>query len=133
MRYIDTNIFLRYLTENKEDLPQELIDFFQSLQEGNINVKCLDIVFFQVIFVLKSFYKVEKDKIIKSIESILALNGLHTKNKRVLERTLELWEQHPDDIIDCYIVANMERDGENELYTFDKKIRKLGVKSVNLV
>ncbi len=133
MRYIDTNIFLRYLTEKKEDLPQELIDFFQSLQEGNINVKCLDIVFFQVIFVLKSFYKVEKDKIIKSIESILALNGLHTKNKRVLERTLELWEQHPDDIIDCYIVANMERDGENELYTFDKKIRKLGVKSVNLV
>jgi predicted nucleic-acid-binding protein len=130
MRYIDTNIFLRFLTEEKENLPQGLLEFFQNLQEGSIKVKCLDIVFFQVIFVLKSFYKVDKDEIIKVMKNILSLNGLYIKNKRILERTLELWEKHSDDIIDCYIVANMEQDGENELYTFDKKIKILGVKTI---
>ena len=51
-------------------------------------------------------------------------------NKKVLERTLELWEKHSDDIIDCYIVANMELENETELYSFDKKISKLGIKSL---
>jgi predicted nucleic acid-binding protein len=51
----------------------------------------------------------------------------------VLERTLELWEKHSDDIIDCYIVANMELENETELYSFDKKISKLGIKCVSPV
>ncbi len=130
MRYIDTNIFLRFLTERKENLPQDLLEFFQNLQDGSMKAKCLDIVFFQVIFVLKSFYKVNKDEIIKIMENMLSLDGLYIKNRRILEKTLELWEKHSDDIIDCYIVANMEQDGENELYTFDKRIKNLGVKTI---
>ncbi len=130
MRYIDTNIFLRFLTEEKGNLPQDLLEFFQNLQDGSTKAKCLDIVFFQVIFVLKSFYKVNKDEIIKIMENMLSLDGLYIKNRRILEKTLELWEKHSDDIIDCYIVANMEQDGENELYTFDKKIKNLGVKTI---
>jgi len=130
MRYIDTNVVLRFLTEEKENLPNELLDFFKNLQNGNVKTKCLDIVFFQIIFVLKSFYKVEKNRIIEIMDHILSLDGLYIKNKRILERTLELWKRHPDDIIDCHIVANMEQDGENELYTFDKKIKKLGIKTI---
>ena len=49
----------------------------------------------------------------------------------MLEKTLELWEKHSDDIIDCYIVANMELENETELYSFDKKISKLGIKSLS--
>ncbi len=130
MRYIDTNIFLRFLTEEKENLSQDLLEFFQNLQDGSTKASCLDIVFFQVIFVLKSFYKVNKDEIIKIMKNMLSLDGLYIKNRRILEKTLELWEKHSDDIIDCYIVANMEQDGENELYTFDKKIKNLGVKTI---
>jgi len=130
MRYIDTNVVLRFLTKEKENLPNRLLDFFKNLQNGNVKTKCLDIVFFQIIFVLKSFYKVEKNRIIEIMEHMISLDGLYIKNKRILERTLELWKRHPDDIIDCYIVANMEQDGENELYTFDKKIEKLGIKTI---
>ncbi len=130
MRYIDTNVFLRFLTENKDKLPEELLMFFDNLQKGKERVKCLDMVFFQVIFVLKSFYRVEKEKIVEVMKNILSLEGLYMQNKRVIERTLELWEKHPDDIIDCYIVANMESDGETELYTFDRRIKRLGVKTI---
>ena len=130
MRYIDTNVFLRFLTEKNP--PRELLELFDNLQKGKEKAKCLDMVFFQVIFVLKSFYKVEKEKIIKAMKSILSLDGLYMQNKKIIERTIDLWESHPDDIIDCYIVANMENDGETELYTFDKKIKNLGVKIVEL-
>ena len=131
MKYIDTNVFLRFLTEDRNKVPDGLLDFFKSLKEGNIKVKLLDLVFFQVIFVLKSFYKVEKDRIIEVMREILSFKGIYTKNKKMLERTLELWERHSDDIIDCYIVANMELENETELYSFDKKISKLGIKCVS--
>ena len=132
MRYIDTNIILRFLVESKNDLPKRLLSFFEKLEKGEIKVKCLDIVFFQVIFVLKRFYKVDKKDILEVMRKILSLNGLHIKNKKIIERSLDLWEVHSDDIIDCYIVSNMEHDNEKELYTFDKKIKKLGIDSVEL-
>ena len=94
MRYIDTNVFVRFLTEERDKISEEFLNFFHNPKEGKIKVKLLDL-------------------------------------KKVLERTLELWERHSDDIIDCYIVANMELENETELYSFDKKISKLGIKCVS--
>ena len=62
MRYIDTNVFVRFLTEEKDKISEEFLNFFHNLKEGKIKVKLLDLVFFQVIFVLKSFYKVKKEE-----------------------------------------------------------------------
>jgi predicted nucleic-acid-binding protein len=131
MRYIDTNVFIRFLTEEKDKISDEFLNFFNDLKRGKIKVKLLDLVFFQIIFVLKSFYKVKKEEIIEVMREILSFKGIYTKNKKMLERTLELWERHSDDIIDCYIVANMELENETELYSFDKKISKLGIKCVS--
>jgi len=53
MRNIDTNVFLRFLVTDREKPPKGLLDFFSKLQKGEIEVFCLDLVFFQAIFVLK--------------------------------------------------------------------------------
>ncbi len=88
-------------------------------------------VFFQTIFVLNSFYKIEKKKVVKVIRKLLGFKGLKIKDKQTVDRALDFWEKHPDDIIDCYIVACMEKDGESEIYSFDKKIDRLGVRRVS--
>jgi predicted nucleic-acid-binding protein len=130
MRNIDTNVFLRFLTTDKEKMPKSLLTFFSKLENGETKVFCLDLVFFQVIFVLKSFYKVEKEEIINKMLNLLSFDGLHMKDKRVIERTLEMWRNHPGDIIDCYIAANMEKSGEKEIVSYDKKIEKLGLQRI---
>jgi predicted nucleic-acid-binding protein len=130
MRNIDTNVFLRFLTTDKEKMPKSLLTFFSKLKNGETKVFCLDLVFFQVIFVLKSFYKVEKEEIINKMLNLLSFEGLYMKDKRVIERTLEMWKNHPGDIIDCYIVANMEKSGEKEIVSYDKKIEKLGLQRI---
>jgi len=131
MRYIDTNVIVRYLVEEKENQPKGLKKFFLELERGEIKVECLEIVFFQVIFVLKSFYKIPKTKIIENMQAMLSLDGFHMKNKRIMERTLEMWGSHAGDIIDCHIVANMEYTGTKELLTYDKGITHLGIKAIN--
>jgi len=125
MRNIDSNVFLRFLTTDKEKMPKSLLTFFSKLENGETKVFCLDLVFFQVIFVLKSFYKVEKEEIINKMLNLLSFECLYMKDKRVIERTLEMWRNHPGDIIDCYIGANMEKSGEKEIVSYDKKIEKL--------
>ncbi len=129
MRYIDTNVILRFLTNKSSN--KKLIDFFKKIEKGEEEVKCIDMVFFQTIFVLKSFYKIEKEEIIDAMRNLLTFKGLRMKDKQTIERTLDLWERHPDDIIDCYIVACMEKDGESEIYSFDKKIERLGIRRIN--
>lgn len=130
MRYIDTNVIIRYLVEKKGKQPKRLKGFFIKLESGELKVECLEIVFFQVIFVLKSFYKVDKKEIIESIKRIFSLTGLYMKNKRIMERTLDIWKSHTGDIVDCYIVANMEYLGERELFTYDKGIERLGIQGL---
>lgn len=130
MRYIDTNVILRYLVEKKEKQPKNLKKLFVKLESGEIKVECLEIVFFQVIFVLKSFYKIDKKEIIKGIKNLLLLSGFHIKNKQIMERTLDIWETYSDDIVDCYIAANMEYANERELFTYDKGIKQLGIKGI---
>lgn len=129
MRYVDTNVILRFLTDKRPD--KKLIDFFKKIESDEEKVKCIDMVFFQVIFVLRSFYKIEKKEIIKEMRKLLSFKGLKMKDKQTIERTLDFWEKHPDDIVDCYIVSCMEKDGENEIYSFDKKIDRLGVRRLS--
>ena len=129
MRYVDTNVILRLLTDKRPD--KKLIDFFKKIESDEEKVKCIDMVFFQVIFVLRSFYKIEKKEIIKEMRKLLSFKGLKMKDKQTIERTLDFWEKHPDDIVDCYIVSCMEKDGENEIYSFDKKIDRLGVRRLS--
>lgn len=128
MRYIDTNVIVRYLVERKQNQPAGLGKFFLKLEAGEVKVECLETVFFQAIFVLKSFYKVKKMEIIEDMRRILLLNGLHMKSKRIMERTIEMWGSHPGDIIDCYIAANMEHTGEKELFTYDEEIKRFGIR-----
>ena len=129
MRYVDTNVILRFLTDKRPD--KKLIDFFKKIESDEEKVKCIDMVFFQVIFVLRSFYKIEKKEIIKEMRKLLNFKGLKMKDKQTIERTLDFWEKHPDDIVDCYIVSCMEKDGESEIYSFDKKIDRLGVRRLS--
>jgi len=130
MRNINTNVFLRFLTTDREKMPKSLLTLFSKLQKGETKVFCLDLVFFQAIFVLKSFYQVEKGEIINKMLNLLSFDGLCMKDKRVIERTLEMWRNHPGDIIDCYIAANMEKSGEKEIVSYDKKIAMLGLQRI---
>ncbi|MCD6427215.1 MAG: PIN domain-containing protein, partial [Caldisericaceae bacterium] len=107
---------------------KRLLKLFSEMQTGDIKVFCLDIVFLQIIFVLKSYYGVNKEEIIEKMLDLLSFEGLIVKDKYVLERMLEMWRKHSGDIVDCYIAASMEKAGEKMLISYDKRIERLGVK-----
>lgn len=124
MNLIDTNVILRYLIGDGENIAG-VSSLFDRLQKKEENVECLPMVLFQVIFVMQSFYKVEPSKIINLISSLLSMPGFYIKNKSVYLLMLDLWSRGGGDIIDAYLVAVSESENDRKIYSLDKGLDKM--------
>ncbi len=124
---LDTNVLIRFLTLDKNEKYKKLYTFFESLERGDMRIELKLIVLFQVIFVLKSFYKVPKKHIVSSITKLLRYKGITFKEKKIFQRTLELWNDKNVEIVDCYLIACLEKDAQSLLYSYDRDFDKFKV------
>ena len=127
---LDTNVIVRFLVGEKNEKFKGVFDFFMRIEQGKINVELKLIVLFQTIFVLKSYYRVPKDRIINAIMGLLKLSGLKIKDKRIIERMLELWASNNIEIVDAYLIACLEKDSQNILYSYDKDFDKFKINRI---
>ena len=60
------------------------------------------------------------------LRPLLSLRGLHLLHKRAYQRALDLFATYPHlDFADALLVAQMERTGEQELYSYDTDFDRL--------
>ncbi|MCP4682669.1 MAG: type II toxin-antitoxin system VapC family toxin [Desulfobacterales bacterium] len=124
---IDTNVIMRFLTEDNHSQYKNLHPFFNSIEKGEMRVELKLIVLFQVVFVLKSVYKVPKAQIAEGLLTLLQYKGISIKEKKIVNRTLELWRDNNIEIVDCYLAASLEGDSQNLLYSYDRDFGKLNI------
>ncbi len=117
---LDTNVILRFLTADKDSKYKNLYSFFHSIEKGEMRIELKLIVLFQVVFVLKGFYKVPKEQIIEGLLTLLRFKGMTIKEKKIVRRSLELWRNDNIEIVDCYLIACLEGDSQNLLYSYDR-------------
>ena len=127
---LDTNVIVRFLIGDKNEKFEGVFNFFKSIEKGKIGVELKLIVLFQTIFVLKSYYKVPKDRIANAMIGLLELNGLKIKEKRIVERMLELWGSNNIEIVDAYLIAILEKDSGNILYSYDSDFDKFEINRI---
>ena len=53
--------------------------------------------------------------------------GLRNKNKKKALRMLSLWEKTKLEILDCYLVASLEDDKQNLLYSYDRDFDRFSI------
>ena len=127
---LDTNVIVRFLIGDKNFKFKEVYKFFKDVEQGKIITELKLIVLFQTIFVLKSYYNVPKDHIVNATTGLLKMNGLKIKEKRVVERMLELWASSTIEIVDAYLIACLEKDSQNILYSYDRDFDKFGINRI---
>lgn len=119
--FVDTNIFLRYLTNDdskKADRVEKLLD---QAALGTVTLVTTEMVLAEIVWVLESFYELDTCAVAPLIRGILATPGLEVINGALVRRALELYEGEGVDFVDGYIAAVMEKQGISELYSFDRK------------
>ena len=124
---LDTNVLIRFLTVDENTKYKKLYSFLESLERGEMRVELKLIVLFQVIYVLKSFYKVPKEKIVSGLTDLLNYKGITIKEKIIVQRSLKLWREKNVEIVDCYLVACLEKDAQSIIYSYDRDFDKFKV------
>ena len=79
----------------------------------------------ECIYVLESFYEVERAQVGELMRAALALPNLETLNPTSLHRALEVYELHRLDFAEAYLVAQAEATGVREVLSFDRSIDRV--------
>ena len=116
---VDSNFILRYLLNDNFEQYKQTKLIFDDVKNGKIYIKLEQVVFVEVIFVLTSFYKVPKEKIIETMHSLLLYKGINAE-KELLILALDLFKTHKH-IVDSIIAARAKLSNIEAL-TFDKKL-----------
>ena len=119
--FVDTNVFVRYLTGDDEKKASAFEKLLIQAASGEIGLVTSEIVIAELVWVLESFYKLKASVITELIRAILNTAGLKIKGSDLIEKALDLYESQNIDFIDAHIIAYMQSNHIEKLYSFDKK------------
>lgn len=119
MTIVDTNIILRYLLQDNEELSSKAIDI---IDNNEIFIPTEIIV--EASYVLNKLYNVEKIKIYEAIKLLLNMEGIAFQNKETIELAFKTYSEKNLDIVDCMLFAYNKKE-KFDIKTFDKKLNNL--------
>lgn len=124
MKFVDTNVFLRYLTGDDEIKAQASYELFQRVNQGEEELFTCEAIVSEVVYVLSSTrapYRLSHDEIRDRLVPILTLRGLRLPQKRVYLEALDLFASSSFlDFEDALAVAHMQRIGITEIVSYDR-------------
>lgn len=129
MRFLDTNIILRYLTRDDEAKARACFELLQKVKAGSEEVFTSEAIITEVVYVLSSKrgpYHLGHEDIRARLVPILMLRGLKLYQKRLYLRALEVYASFPFlDIEDAIAAAHMEKHGIREILSYDTDFDRL--------
>jgi predicted nucleic acid-binding protein len=125
--YLDTNVFLRFLTRDNPAQAKRAYALFQEVEHGTRQVTTADIVLAEVVYVLasKALYHLPRADIKAKLTTILSLTGFVLPGKRTWKRALELYAATTLDLADAYLAAISERSHDKTIISFDRDFKNL--------
>jgi predicted nucleic acid-binding protein len=119
--FADTNLFLRYLTN---DVPEQADAFEQILHRavnGEITLVVNNLVLAEIVWSLESYYRLSPTDVQDKVLAILNTPGLEVLDGDIMVQAI-LWHiEKGVDFIDAYNAAWMLRQGIDTIVTFDRK------------
>ena len=124
MRFIDSNIFLRHLTQDVPAMADACTALLREIERGNLQAWTNDLVIAEVVFVLESAagagYTYARPAIQAVFLPLVLLPGLLVPSQRFYPRIFELYTTYNIDFIDAYSAAHIEANAPPELYSYDR-------------
>ena len=119
--FIDTNIFIRYFTNDDPVKADRVEKLLSEAAAGKIRLVTAEMVLAEVVWVLESFYGLKNIEVGSMVKAILATPGLEVLNSALVEKALEYYLAHNIDFVDGYIAAVMDKHKISDIYSYDKK------------
>jgi predicted nucleic-acid-binding protein len=118
---IDTNLLVRYLTEDDPSTANDVKRLLLKAGQGGIRLLIPSVVIAELVWVLQSFYKLDRGEIVPLLNAILRTRGVEVSDKAVVSDAIAIYSNTIIDFIDAWIVAFANAAGVRAIYTFDRK------------
>jgi len=123
--FVDTNLFIRYLTEDDPVQTDAVESLFIKVKEGKETVQTSVLVIVEIVWVLESIFKKSRDEIKEMIQKIINTQNLMVENRDILLQGLEIYSQKNIDFVDAYHAVFLKSTGEKIIYSFDQDFDKI--------
>lgn len=125
--FIDTNIFLRYLVDDRSFQHKESIALIEACESGKFRPYTSGVVLSELIFVLTKLYKQPKKEVVDSIDKLLLIRNLTLIDKTNTPAALAFYRKFNVKFGDCLIASQIP--AKAALITYDKDFSKFKLES----
>jgi len=124
MTFVDTNYFLRFLLADVNEQHQKAKKLFEDAALGKVKLFTSTIVFFEIYWVLASFYKKDKKQLTKILSDLLLMSFVKLIERDLLKQALDVFAKSNLDLEDSFNLVYAKKKEMRIFKTFDKKLRK---------
>jgi uncharacterized protein len=120
--FLDTNIIIRFLTQDDPEKFTACQALFERIERGEITVFLPDVIVGECLFVLTSprGYHLSRQEVAELLTPLLQLSHIEMQNRHTLLRTLTIFAETKDlDFEDAYLIAAMEQTKTPSLFSYD--------------
>ncbi|MFZ5885536.1 MAG: PIN domain-containing protein [Chloroflexota bacterium] len=119
--FVDTNLFLRYLTNDVPDQADAVDALLRRAEQNKVSLMTNGMVVAEIVWTLESYYGLERSDIQNKVMAVLNTPGLEIPESNLILKSVVWYAEKNVDFIDAYNAAWMGEMGIEKIYTFDQK------------
>jgi predicted nucleic-acid-binding protein len=125
MIFVDTNYFLRFLLNDVNQQHRKAKELFTQAALGKVKLFTSMVVFFEIYWVLSSFYGKKKREIVKILKDVLKMEFINWENIGFLKKAIIIFSRQNVELEDAYNVVYAKKNGAKKVKSFDKKFQRV--------
>lgn len=128
MKFIDANIFIRFITQDDPVKGAACYDLFRRVRVGEEDITTCETTITEVVNVLtsRSLYGISPENVRSSLSPVLRLRRLRLVGKDAVLRALDILIAYPAlGFADALIAAHMHETDLTELVSYDRDFDRL--------
>ena len=123
--YIDSNVILRYLTQDPPKMAQKALKIFTEAKKGRLTLLITPLTVAEVVWVLESYYGHPKKDIADTLTQFLLCDGLEIESLELMIGSLNLYQERNIDFADAVLASQALRKGPSSIYSFDHHLNRV--------
>ena len=123
MRFVDTNVFLRFIVGDDPERSPASRELLRRCDAGDDELYTSESVIGEIFYVLtrgREAYRVDRIELAERVKPIVSARGLQMPQRSVIQRALDLYIEYPEfDFEDAVSMAHMQSEGLEEIISYD--------------
>ena len=119
---IDTNVLVRYLTQDDAAQARRVDGLIADAQENRERLHIDDIVLCELVWVLRGAYRLSKPTVLAAIDKIISTSLFSFDDRELLRAALDDYREGRGDFADYIIGRRNTRGGCEHTVTFDRSL-----------